>query len=564
MNRYKRNFWLCLMPLALIFSCQQAAQPDQPIQLGGLWDLTVFQGNPNMRNYLIEVIQGGVTGAAKIKAYSNQADDSGPDTVNTGVPITLGACGLDVTFSDSVSGPLSLVAGDRWNIVVANGVVYAPEPHPANKSLAVLTVSGTFTCTSGFCPDGLYNSFVPIPYNVKVGSGTEEFELDQVSVDQTDANLSGTVPEPTVLSLFLVGHQPGDRIQICYKRKLRGADQANNFRVRLADVHRFALLESKAGSNFAQDAETVCSSFQAQGRDARIDFIFSMANFNAIAWLDKVREKVNGTVGFRYDFESGALDNDLTPPLQRWQLRTPAYQQGDAMVNAIRPLQGNYSFRVVGGRSLPLTGSVMEQASNQLASLLGSVPGFNISGALLEIYENFQGGYFATMSGAMQERDAIIGTFTGEKQDCREQGQFIAAINQNGILPVDKRWNMIMVGQAQNCRGVNNFRQVFAFTPIQKADRFYSDPNRPLIDDYFNSYQLNGRELGVAMYFVLEDAAKTDYRTALFSGFINPSPGQGDSTTPPQPNIAGAFRGWLGFKSDFKCQVNGTFQVFFQ
>jgi hypothetical protein len=564
MKRDQSNFWLWVIPLALFFSCQEAAESEEPVQLGGLWDLTVFQGDPNVRNYLIEVIQGGGTGAAEIKAYSNRADNSGPDPVNTGVPITLGACGLEVTFSDSVSGPLSLVAGDRWNIVVANGVVYAPEPHPANRSLAVLTVSGTFICSHDFCADGLYNSFVPLPYNAKVGSGMEEFELDQVSVNQTDANLSGTISEQTVLSLFLVGHERGDWIQICYERKLRGAEGANSFRVRLADVHRFALLESKAGSNFAQEAETVCHYFQAQGRDARIDFIFSAANFNAIAWLDKVREKVNGTVVFRDDFESGALDNDLTPPLQRWQLRAPAYQQGDAMVNAIRPLQGNYSFRVLGGRSLPLTGSIMEQASNQLASLMGQVPGFSISGALLEIYENFRGGYFATLSGAMQERDAIIGTFTGETQTCRDQGQLIAAINQSGIIPVDTRWNMTLVGQAQNCRGVNNFRQVFAFTPTQKADRFYSDPNRPPIDDYFNSYQLNGRVLGVAMYFVLEDAAKTDYRTALFSGLINPNPAQGDSTTPAQPNLAGAFNGWLGFKNDFKCEVNGTFQVVFQ
>ncbi len=565
MNGFKKNLWGALVLAALSVSCGKViSDSNETLKVKGLWDLTVFRSDPDVINYLVEVVEGGGSGIAVIKVYSNLGDNSGPDIVNAGAPIGLGACGVELTFSDSVSGPLSLNPGDRWNIVVADKIIYAPEADADNLSVAAISAGGAYTCLDASCNDGLYNTMVPLSYDAKVGSGLKEFELPQVKVSQTDANFSGTVPEEAILSLWLTGHQRKEEIQLCYKRKLHAEQGTNYFRVRLADAHRYLLLENKSGNKFSTREETVCHSFRPQAKEVRIDFIFGLSNFNSEARLDDLRERIAGSTVFSYNFESGDLLNDLGPGKLRWQLRVPAYQQGDALVSNLLPLQGNYSFRALGGRSLPLNGSILEQSSTQMASLLGQVPGMNISGVLLEIFDNKKGGYFSTLSGAIQGEQAILGTFTGEKTGCQDRGQFIVAINQGNIFPVNQPWTMSLVGQAQNCRKVGNFREAFVpFRPVQKADRFYTSETLPVLDRYLNAYQLNGREIGTALYFILEDYNKVDYRNALFSGIINPVPDQGDSTTAPQPNIVGTFNGWLGFKNDSKCQANGTFQVFF-
>jgi len=564
MSRLRKNLWSALVLSLLAFSCEKNQAPEEPIDIHGLWDLTIFQADPNLSNYLIEVIVAGGTGVAQIMVYNNLGDKSGPDLVNADQPIALGSCGVQVIFSDTTSGALNLNLGDRWNITVADGIAYEPEADPDNQSVAKLTVQGTYTCLKPACDTGLYQTMVPLAYDVKVGSGLQEYELSQFKVNQTDANFTGSVTEENVLSLYLVGHQKKEEIQLCYKRKLHAEQGTNYFRVRLVDTHRYLRLDNKSGDRFSSPEETVCHSFKPQAKEVRIDFIFSLANFNSVAWLDQVREKINGTTVFSYDFESGSLDNDLGPGKMRWQLRSPGYQQGSALVSNIRPLEGNFSFRAMGGRNLPLTGSVLEQASTEIASLLGQVPGMDISGVLFEIYENYRGGYYSSLSGALQAEEAILGTFTGEKEGCRDQGQFIVAINQSKIYPVNGVWTMSIEGQAQNCKGVGNFREEFVpFRPVQKADRFYTEQNRPVLDRYANPYQLNGRVVGTALYFVLEDWDELDYRNALFSGIINTSPQQGDSNTPAEPNVAGTFNGWLGFKKDRKCQANGTFQVVF-
>lgn len=566
MRRIIKSALLCLVSSLLILSCTSVEENDKVIDVSGFWDLTVFSADPNQSNYLIEVIVGGGSGEAQIQVYNNLGDDSGPSVVTADVPIALGSCGVNVVFSDSVGGPLNLHLGDRWNIKVIDGTIYSPESDPDNRSVAKIEEAGVYTCLKQVCDDGLYQTAVPLAYDVKVGSGLVEYEIPMLKVNQSDANLNGSVPEETVLSLWLVGHKEKQPVELCYRKRLNGGQGDNYFRVRLVDIHRYQLLDNNAGDNFNTPEQNVCVRFEPEGTEVRIDFIFGLANFNSIAWLDQIQERIKGATVFSYDFETGSLDNDLPAPQQRWQLREPAYRHGTAGISNIRPLHGNLSFRVVGGRSLPLTGSVLEQAQTDIASILGQVPGMNIKGVLFEIYENTRGEYFSSLSGALQETDGIIGTFTGEKDGCREQGQFIVGINQGKIYPVDRLWTMTLVGTAENCKGIRNFRETFTpFRPVQKAERFYSDANKPLLDRYLNPYQMNGRVIGTALYFVLDDYDDLDYRNALFAGLINtnPNPEDGDTNAPPEPNIAGTFNGWLGFKNDLKCQTSGTFQVFF-
>ena len=572
-----------LLLLAALGSCTAPERESHTPDAAGLWDFAFFQQNPNLTTYLVEVTVSGGSGSARVQVLSDRGDNSGPSQVNALVPIPLGACGLNVIFADTLGGPLNLVNGDQWSISVANGSVSLIEPNPDNTSLARVSASGTYTCLVPPCSSGMYQSGEPLPWDIAQAFGTEEFSLDQVEITQSDANFTATIAEQKTLSLFLVGLHQGDSVLLCYQRLIKSDEQAGSFfRVRLVNSNRYEQVESLVAPNMTSAAQNTCYRFQAQAVDARVDFIMSLAGLNDAVWIDSIVATVNGASLFSDDFESGNLQNDLAPTGFRWQLRAPANMTGQAGVSTVSPLAGTYSFRAAGGRTKNLSGSILAGSGDMLTSLLGGLGGVNAEGVSFSINDGFKEGYYGSFGGAFQENSSLLGTFSGQEGVCWEKGQFLVGINPSEFYPLSGLWSMTLEGQAQNCDTITGFSKVFVpFIPLQKADRFYSDPSYPVLDDFLNSYQLYGRVLGSGVYFTMEDYAARDYRNALFYGIISATVPAGTSvqlgnttvivgdttlqvgnTVEPRPDIVGTFNGWLQFDKGWKCQSSGTFRVY--
>lgn len=575
---------LALLLIAGLGSCKAPERKSHTPDAGGQWDFAFFQQNPNMTTYLVEVTAAGGSGSAWVQVLNDRGDNSGPSRVNALIPIPLGACGLNVIFADTLANPLKLVNGDNWSISVANGTVSLIEPGPNNSSLARVMTSGTYTCLVAPCASGMYRSGEPLPWDIQKAFATDEFDLDQIEITQTDANFTGTIAEQRTLSLFLVGIHQGDSVELCYQRQTASDEQGVSFfRVRLVNSNRYEQVENLNTPNLTSALQSSCYRFQAQAVDARVDFIISLADLNDIVWLDSVSETVNHNLVFSDDFETGALKNDLAPGGFRWQVRAPANMQGQAGISAVSPLAGTYSFRAIGGRTMAVSGSILAGAGNQLASFLGGFGGVNAEGVSFNINDGVKGGYFGSFGGALQESSALIGTFAGQEGACWEQGQFVAGINPSEFYPVSRLWTITLEGQAQNCDTITSFSRIFIpFLPLQKADRFYSDPLYPVLDEYLNAYKLYGRVLGGGIYFTMEDYAGNDYRNALFYGIISATALAGTSvqvgdttilvgdttlqvgnTIVPRPDLIGTYSGWLKFDQGWKCQSNGTFRVYF-
>ena len=557
---------LVIFMVPVFFACDDPPREMRITQVAGAWDIAVFQQSPATTNYLVEVTSAGKSGIAKVKIINDKGDNSGPTIVVSLKPVPLGACGMNVIFSAAPGDTVDLQNGDRWSITLAQGNPALVQAYADNTSQGAVNVSGTYNCWSGYCPAGLYETGIPLPWDIKRAGTIDEYELSMIDVTQTDANFTGTIAEQKVLSLFLVDHLPGDTIQLCYQRQAQSNEQGTDFfRVRLVNGNRYETAESLSVPNLTNESKQVCYKFQAQAIDSRVDFIFSLADFDNIVWLDSVVEDVNGVQKFADDFETGDLRNDLAPTRFRWQLRVPAQENGDSGVSGVRPLSGKYSFRALGGRTMDISGSILEGGNNQLVSLLGMGTGLNFQGVFLKIYENFRNGYLSSLSGAFLQGSGLLGTFTGEKPGCLDQGQFIVAINPSEFANVSKPWTMTINGQAQNCGELTTFTKTMTpFIPLQKADRFYSDPNIPVRDADLASYQLNGRVMGAGLYFTLGDFSRQDYRNALFYGIITPTPDvQNGNTVTQIPDIVGTYNGWLVVDKDWKCQSTGSFTVNF-
>jgi hypothetical protein len=566
MNKKIAAVALMIFMVPVFFTCNDAPREMQITQLAGLWDIAVFQQNPATTNYLVEVTTAGKSGVARVKIINDQGDNSGPSAVVSLKPVPLGACGMNVVFSALPGDTVNLQNGDRWSITLAQGNPPLVQAYQDNTSTGFLAVTGVYTCWPQSCPGGLYQSGVPLPWDIKQTGALDEYDLSMIDVTQTDANFTGTIAEQTVLSLFLVDHLAGDTIQLCYQRQAQSNEQGTNFfRVRLVNGNRYETVESLSAPNLTSAGNQVCYKFQAQAIDARVDFIASLADFDNIVWLDSVVEDVNGVQKFADGFETGDLHNDLGPTRFRWQLRAPAQENGESGVSPVRPLLGKYSYRALGGRTLDISGSIVEGENNQLLSLLGLNTNLGFQGVLLRIYENFRNGYLSSLAGAFLSGSGLLGTFTGEKPGCLDQGQFIVAINPSEFANVSTLWTLTVNGQAQNCGGLTTFTKTFApFIPLQKADRYYSDPNLPVLDGNLAAYQLNGRVMGAGTYFTLEDYTRQDYRNALFYGIINPTPDvQNGSTVAVLPDIVGTYSGWLVMDKNWRCQSTGSFTVSF-
>jgi len=562
----KNKIWLWIFLLLSGISCDNPNPATPPIQLSGLWDISFFQEIAQTTSYLIEVSESGESGTAKIRVYNDRGARS-PDeiTVSEGDTIPLGACGVSVIFlRPSPPTPLYLVKGDRWQVVVIGKIAYPPEPAPNNQSQAIASSSGEYSCLISQCSNGLYASSLPLGYDFQDAVLTGEMELSQIEITQNNTNLHAVIPEEHILSLYLVGHSRGDQIQLCYKRRLESdEEEVSFFRVRLVDTHLYQLLESVSETEFGNTVQTVCHNFQAEGDNVRIDFIFGLSDFNDIAWLDQIEQAVNGETVFSYDFEAGTLENDLAFPYQRFEIRSPDYQQGDAGVSGINPIDGNYSFRVIGGRELIFSGAIIQNTSDDLANSLGQF-GSTVSGINFEIFEPFKNGYFASLAGAVQGTSAVMGVFSGEKISCQDTGQFIVSINTGEIIAIDRTWEMSLNGEAEDCfeGDTITFEKIFSpFKPAQKAERFYSDPTEPLVDDLANRYKLIGRISGSLIYFILTDYDQIDYRNVIFYGAINPEVLAEEQNA--SPAVSGDFNGWLKFESGKRCQTSGTFEVIF-
>jgi len=561
----KNKIWLWIFILLSGISCDNPKPASPPIQVGGFWDISFFQEIAQTSSYLIEVSQSGGSGTAKIRVYNDRGDSS-PDeiTVSEADTIPLGNCGVSVIFlRPSPLTPLNLVKGDRWQVVVIGKIAYPPEPNPNNQSQALVSSSGEYNCLMSQCPNGLYASSLPLGYDFQDAVLSGEMELSQIEITQNNSSLQAVIPEQHILSLYLVGHSQGDQIQLCYKRRLESdGEEVSFFRVRLVDTHLYQLLESVSENEFGNTVQAVCHNFQAEGDQLRIDFIFGLSDFNDTAWIDQIEEVVNGETVFSYDFETGGLDNDLALPYQRFEIRSPNYQQGEAKVSGINPIDGNYSFRVIGGRELIFSGAIIQNPSDDLANSLGQF-GSTVSGISFEIYEPFKNGYFASFAGAIQGTSAMMGVFSGEKTACQDPGQFIVSINTQEIIAIDQTWEMSLNGEAEDCFPGDSveFDKVFSpFKPVQKAERFYSEPTEPLVDELSNRYKLIGRVSGNLIYFILTDFDQIDYRNAIFYGPINPELQPGDTQSPA---VSGDFNGWLKFESGKRCQTSGTFEVIF-
>jgi len=578
---------------ALVCSCTSPEKKiARPPNLAGKWDFSFFQLNPNVAAYLVEVTRSGGDGAAMVQVISDKGDHSAPALVNMGVGIALGTCGLNVIFSDTGLLLLDLRNGDSWSITTANGTMTSVQANPDNTSAAMVTTSGTYTCLSAPCPEGVYETSLPLPWDISQAAPVQDFQLDQVNVSQDNANLSATIAEQKILSLYLVNLAPGDTVRLCYARKTQSDEQGESFfSVRLVNEYRFELIEDLRTPNMTSPETTLCHGFTALGAEARADFIFSLADLNDSAWIDTIRESVNGIPVYSYDFEDPSPVNDLAPDGIRWQLRRPVDMTGQAQVSTVLSLAGNSSYRAVGGTTMSMSGSVLEGSANMLGGLIGGLGGGgaaggmfgNTQGVSFSINDGQRGGYLASFAGALPDPRTVMGTFTAQQGVCIDQGQFIAGINSGEFLSLASPWSMTLVGQAQNCGAITNFtRQFSPFTPVQKADRFYSDPQVPVVDDYLNQHQLSGRMLGAGLYFTLSDFGRKDYRSSVFYGVAGESiaPGQnlqfggttiqvGDttiqvgSTVYARPGLMGAFNGWLGFDSGWKCQGNGIFMVTF-
>jgi hypothetical protein len=564
-------------------SCNSPKQSSSPPQVGGKWDIGFFQLDPQVTTYLVEVTASGGSGVAQVQVLNDKGDNSGPSLVTAQSPIPLGACGLDVIFADTGAVPLDLKNGDSWSITVAYQAVVTVQANPSNTSAAHVSTSGTFTCVPPPCPRGVYQSGVPLSLPITQLAGVEASEFDLVDINQSVANFTGAIAEQKILSWTLINLNTGDTVQICYERKTASDEKGESFfRVRLVNAVDFELIEDLTTPAMTSAAKTTCYKFSALETNARVDFIFSLANLNDMVWIDSLKETVNGNVVFSEDFETGALENHL-------EVRIPANMVGQASVSSVLPLQGNYSFRAIGGRTLSISGAVLQGAGNILSSVVGalgsdSVGGLfgNAQGLTFNINDGVKGGYFGAFAGEMPLIDSVIGTFSGQQGACVEYGEFIVGIENSEFYPLTEPWAMVLNGTAQNCGDTTSFTKSFQpFTPLQQADKVYSDPNSPVLDDDLNSYQMSGRELGSTLYFTMGDYAQTDYQNALFYGIISASiePGlniqlgnttilvgdttiQVGNTVYPRPDLVGAFTGWLGFKSGWKCQSSGIFRVY--
>ena len=70
------------------------------------------------------------------------------------------------------------------------------------------------------------------------------------------------------------------------------------FRARLVNAVDFREIENLTTPSMASAARNKCYTFKALASDARVDFIFSLADLNDMAWIDLLQETVNGNPFF--------------------------------------------------------------------------------------------------------------------------------------------------------------------------------------------------------------------------------------------------------------------------
>ena len=541
--------------LALLPACNdQARNPSSVPDYRGQWNFTVTQSEPASDTYTVKVTTGGISGFALVAASSLDGDTSGPRPVVADVPVLIGDCGLTVTFSDTAGKPLNLAPADRWTFHVSGGTIFNPVPAPSNSStVESVTTGGFYTCLPAPCPGGLFGAMAPapavsLPFGQSVAGNQGEIPLLQM--DQTDSNLSATLPEEHVLTLSLPGAAVGDSISLSYNRVIQWENPNGDFfLVRATNGTRFEDLEylSSSQTDYAGGRQQL--TFRAGSANLTVDFIFGLSGSGNVIFLDQIAVLKNGAAWFQDDFPGADFGNDLAPLSQRWQARSPKLAVGSLGISDQTPIQGAYSVRAEGGVVWTLEGAILTGAG-ALGGLVGIGPQQSLQGVTLEIYETEEFDFLTSLAAIEQGARALAGTFRGEPIDhsCVEQGNFLSSINAQELAQVEGRWTLRIEGEAQDCKSAVEFGDTLGpFEVTQTGQTFYADLQVPIVDKYSNPSNLFGTVNGPAVFFFLGDFNRVSDRRATWVGAVT------------EASINGTVFGTLPFAGGEECDVTGTF-----
>ncbi len=411
-------------------------------ELQGEWNIYLLPPESEIVTYTVEVSVRGPSGTAEVMTYSSQEDDSGPVVVDANTALPIGACGVTITFSDTAGEPLSLVEGDLWTIQVWGELILIPMPSFENSSTVYhVSSGGTYTCSPPRCPLGLYKAGVPVSPEDQVELTGVQVEFPFIKVSQNGASFSAALPEISILSLNLAGHELGDTISLNYHRKIDWDGEGPDFfRVLIYNGSELKDGEDVNASNLGNDEKDkyIALTFEARSAIVRVDFIFGLSGNDDSIWLDEIEERVNVLDAFTDNFSSTTFKDE-------WQARIPDEMVGSLEISDYGALEGIYSVLAQGGAERGLSGSILTSSTNLGMGMLSGFSGLSqgdisgigmdstgLSGINFSIVEEERGGFYSSFTGALTEDDLIYGSFRGESADhsCVEEGQLFVTIDR--------------------------------------------------------------------------------------------------------------------------------------
>lgn len=520
--------WTLVMTAAALILCgcddPDSNEPDRAPDISGVYDMNLAPEAPANSEYTITVEQGGLSGNAEISISGPLSYDTA--TVIQGSSIAIGGCDMWVAFS--AAGGIDLAAGDVWRIRVANGVPGDPLPGGTIYSTVDQVSAGGQDCAQTLCDGSVLGSGVPGPTKGLIAPPSQGLQWHSVQMGQNNAQVSASVAEQQVLSLYLSTPYVsiGNTATLTYRRAL-AADGAGGDFWRTVVTNGTDILDAEYlyGASVTSADTVVTLAFVPKSVEIRIDFIAGLSESGEYALLDDI--SVAGGIGFSEGFEDGP-GADCGPGglnAGSFESRRPFWTVGWMCVTTQGALSGSYSERWEGGSTRQVTGSIISTSSlsgissfvgGGLGGLLGGSSGF--TGIFLEAWEPDWTGYFTTFSVARQSASSLAGTFKGESQNhtCVERGQVTGSIHTTQVTDLSSSYWVIRIeGQGVECDPALAAGNTLEFGDtlttvsgdtidlIQIGGLFLAleDP----VDMYGNTLGLNGTVGGEIMTMVLSE-----------------------------------------------------------
>lgn len=506
--------------------------------LQGVWDFSLTSEPLPAKEYTVTVESGGSVGVAVVSVTGPMSSNT--PTLVTGNTVALG-CGISINFADPIiPANFSLATGDNWLVAVSNGSPRAPVPgNTVDSNLGPVTSGGSDSCVAKLCDGSALASLVPGSAKTITGSPVGGGQWHSVRITQNGPNVTASVAEQRVLSLYLSTVilpgftiippliSAGDMVTLSYRRTIQADGVGGDlWRVVIRDGVNIIEVEHLWGDALSvTGTKLVSHTFIPSSFEILVDFMAGLSGQGENVVLDEVEAMTPAGMFFSEDFESAPTANcwPVLANADRWELREPVWSIGSLCVSVNGALEGAYSARWAGGSTRDITGSIITgSAISGITSLLGiGEDGADLSalnGLFLEAVESTWTYHLTSFSATEQGVGTLVGTFRGESRahDCIEVGQMTASIQQAQATNVSASyWVMNVAGDAISCVPALASGNTLQFGDtlttasgdtiriLQFGTAFVGAEKS--IDDYGNSYDLRGAVGGNAVALTLTD-----------------------------------------------------------